>query len=125
LSVPYHSHELVEVVAELARQVAALTVEVRQSKRITDRKSVSPDAAELVRAVHAAMADAAFTALELQARSLEADAPGLCLAALLAGRSPRSVGHMLAKAADKDTGGLVLRRVGEDRAGCVWCVVRV
>jgi hypothetical protein len=51
------------------------------------------------------------------------DSIGLRLATLLMGRTVRSVGRMLASSADKATeDGLVLRRVGADRAGAIWCV---
>ena len=116
---PYHSQELVEVVRELVQQIAALRVEVAQ----LHRGQASVDHAALVEAASDAMGDRVFASAELLARSLRSDAPGMRLAALLAGRSVRAVGKLLAAAADKLTGeGSVLRRIGADRAGAIWCV---
>ena len=110
---------LVETQAELARQVQVLTQEVRR----LHRGKADDFAAELVQAAHAAMAGRVFTAAELLACSLRLDSIGLRLAVLLMGRTVRSVGRMLASSADKATeDGLVLRRVGADRAGAIWCV---
>jgi hypothetical protein len=101
------------------RQVQALTTEVRR----LHRGQADDFTAELVQATHAAMAGRVFTAAELLACSLRLDSIGLRLATLLDGRTVRSVGRMLAGAADKATeDGLVLRRVGADRAGAIWCV---
>ena len=110
---------VLSVQAELVRQVQALTTEVRR----LHRGQADDFTAELVQATHAAMAGRVFTAAELLACSLRLDSIGLRLAVLLDGRTVRSVGRMLAGAADKATeDGLVLRRVGADRAGAIWCV---
>ena len=110
---------MLSVQAELVRQVQALTTEVRR----LHRGQADDFTAELVQATHAAMAGRVFTAAELLACSLRLDAAGVRLAVLLMGRTVRSVGRMLASSADKATeDGLVLRRVGADRAGAIWCV---
>ncbi len=110
---------VLSVQAELVRQVQALTTEVRR----LHRGQADDFTAELVQATHAAMAGRVFSAAELLACSLRLDSIGLRLAVLLDGRTVRSVGRMLAGAADKATeDGLVLRRVGADRAGAIWCV---
>ncbi|MCU0920997.1 MAG: hypothetical protein MUF16_11770 [Burkholderiaceae bacterium] len=110
---------VLSVQAELVRQVQTLTTEVRR----LHRGQADDFTAELVQATHAAMAGRVFTAAELLACSLRLDSIGLRLATLLDGRTVRSVGRMLAGAADKATeDGLVLRRVGADRAGAIWCV---
>ncbi len=110
---------MLSVQAELVRQVQALTTEVRR----LHRGQADDFTAELVQATHAAMAGRVFTAAELLACSLRLDSIGLRLAVLLDGRTVRSVGRMLAGAADKVTDdNLVLRRVGADRAGAIWCV---
>jgi hypothetical protein len=110
---------MLSVQAELVRQVQALTTEVRR----LHRGQADDFTAELVQATHAAMAGRVFTAAELLACSLRLDSIGLRLAVLLMGRTVRSVGRMLASSADKATeDGLVLRRVGADRAGAIWCV---
>ena len=115
---PYHSPELVDVVQELARQIAELQAVVRQL-----RGHASAAQAELVGAAHAALGDRVFSAAELLGRALRADGPGLRLAALLAGRSVRSTGRLLAAAAGKVTlEGLSLRSAGSARAGVVWLI---
>ena len=104
----------------LEREVARLRVEVRQLHgRASDAQ------AELVRAAFEAMGDHAFNSAELLGRALRNDAAGLRLAALLAGRSVRRTGRLLAAVAGKATpGGLILQRIGSDRAGGIWCVSR-
>ena len=110
---------MLSVQAQLVRQVQTLTLEVRR----LHRGQADDLTAELVQATHAAMAGRVFTAAELLACSLRLDAAGVRLAVLLMGRTVRSVGRMLASSADKATeDGLVLRRVGADRAGAIWCV---
>ena len=110
---------MLSVQAELVRQVQALTTEVRR----LHRGQADDFTAELVQATHAAMAGRVFSAAELLACSLRLDSIGLRLAVLLMGRTVRSVGRMLASSADKATeDGIVLRRVGADRAGAIWCV---
>ena len=114
---PY-AFELAQSVFRLEREVAALRVEVRQL-----RKRASDDQTELVRAAHVVFGDRAFTAAELLGRALRVDEPGLRLAALLAGRSVRSVGRLLGASAGKPTSeGLILRSAGSARAGTVWLV---
>ncbi len=115
---PYHPPELANVVQELVRQVQALTVEVRR----LHRGRADDITAELVQAAHDAMAGRIFTAGELLACSLRMDAAGTRLAVLLTGRTVRSTGRLLATSADKDADGLVLRRVGDERCGALWCV---
>ena len=111
---------MLSVQTELVRQVQVLTTEVRR----LHRGQADDFTAELVQATHAAMAGRVFSAAELLACSLlRLDSIGLRLATLLDGRTVRSVGRMLASSADKATeDGLVLRRVGADRAGAIWCV---
>ena len=112
--------ELRAIVAEHGRELALLRVEVRQL-----RGQTSADQAELVATVQAALGDRVFSSAELLGRALRNDGPGLRLAALLAGRSIRSIGRMLFNAVGKETtDGLILRRVGADRAGASWCVTR-
>lgn len=106
--------------AELARQVQALTQEVRR----LHRGKADDFTTELVQAAHAAMAGRVFTTVELMACSLRSDAAGVRLATMLMNRTVRNVGRLLAASADKITDdGLVLRRVGAERAGACWCVV--
>lgn len=113
-----HAFELHTIVAEHGRQIAALRAEVRQL-----RGQASDDQAALVAAAHAALGDRIFSSAELLGRALRPDGPGQRLAALLGGRSVRGVGRLLAGAAGKLTGdGMILRRVGADRAGANWCV---
>lgn len=118
---PYHAPELVDVVAELARQVQTLTLEFRR----LHRGQADDTTTELVQAAHAAMAGRVFTAAELLACSLRVDAAGVRLATLLMNRTVRNVGRLLAAAADKITDDdLVLRKVGAERAGACWCVIQ-
>ena len=115
---PYHSGELVEVVQGLAQQIAGLRADLRQLRGLA-----FGDQAELVAAAHAALGDRIFSSAELLARALRNDGPGLRLASLLAGRSVRGVGRLLAAAAGRVTpGGLVLRSAGSVRAGAIWCI---
>ena len=110
---------MLSVQTELVRQVQVLTTEVRR----LHRGQADDFTAELVQATHAAMAGRVFSAAELLACSLRLDAAGVRLAVLLMGRTVRSVGRMLASSADKATeDNLILRRVGADRAGAIWCV---
>ena len=110
---------VLSVQAELVRQVQTLTLEVRR----LHRGQADDFTAELVQATHAAMAGRVFTAAELLACSLRLDSIGLPQATLLDGRTLRSVGTMLASSPDKATeDNLILRRVGADRAGAIWCV---
>ena len=61
-----------------------------------------------------------FSSAELLGRATRDDA---CLAALLSGRSVRSLGRLLAAAVGKVTReGLVLRSAGSARAGLIWRV---
>jgi hypothetical protein len=115
---PYHPIGLVEVVRELAQQIAELRNEVAQLRR----GPASVSEADLVGAAHAVVGSRAFVSAELLAATLRHDAAGLRLAALLRGRSVRSVGKLLEAVCDKAAGGLVLRAVGRERHGRVWCI---
>ena len=126
---PYHSGELVEVVAQLGRQLGAMQAEIsglradlRQFGLRADADA-DADAETLIEAIRAAMNDVTFLAAGLLARSLRPDAPGARLAALIAWRSVRSLGKTLARAANKRTdSGLVLRQIGATGAGLLWHV---
>ena len=86
-----HAFELHFVVARHEREIAALRAELRQL-----RGRASGDQAELVQAAFEAMGTRVFSSAELLSRALRADGPGLRLASLLAGRSVRSTGRLLA-----------------------------
>lgn len=115
---PYHSIELVEVVQALAQQIAGLRADLRQF----GIRATGGDAT-LIEAAHEAMGDRTFLACDLLAAGLSTDAAGARLAVLLSGKSIRSIGKTLARAANKRTEtGLVLRHVGESGAGLLWHV---
>ena len=109
--------ECVLAMSRLCEEISALRIELRQ----LGLGQAGNDDAELVAAAHAGLSDRAFVAAELLARSLTPDAIGARLAALLAGRSVRSIGKSLARAANRRTdSGMVLRRLGSSNAGVIW-----
>ena len=109
---------LIQSHRELVAQVQALRDELREHGI-----GVASDAqGELVEAAYAAVGSRSFVASELLTAAL--DTPLLPrLAAMLADKSPKSVGKALRAAADKTTSsGLVLRAVGDCAAGKVWSI---
>jgi hypothetical protein len=114
---PYHAVELVDVVAELVREVRAMRAEIAEL-----RQSPATDGQdELLRAVRLAMGGSVFSAAGLLARALAADPQAALLRAHLGGRSVRSVGKLLSAASGVMTAdGLVLRKVGKERDGGTW-----
>lgn len=113
--------------------LVALAAEVRALRRAVEalrtqpplRRGVDVDAlARLLRAVGASWGiNREFATSELTAFAAALDAgPRRELREALHGQSPRSLGLFLRRAADVVADGLVLERVGEDRAGAVWIV---
>lgn len=80
----------------------------------------------LLRAIHARVADRVFVAPELIEYAEISDAEELRSAILAAVGSlnARKLGKLFARVEGEDLGGYRLRRVGTDRAGITWQVVR-
>ena len=114
--------QLIAIRAELRAQTAEIAG-LRADFRQYGICAADDDQTTLIDAAHVAYPARAFGAAEFFALALHEDATGARLRTLFSGMSPRSVGKALSAASNKRTSnGLVLRRVGENSAGAVWCV---
>lgn len=106
----------------------AILAEMRALRADLHRAGVIPPQAanddHLLMAISEAVGDKLFTASELIEHADKADDHlRAALAASLGEKpAPRSLGKLLARLEAKPSGGLVICRVGDERAGIIWTV---
>ena len=112
---------------EVLRSISVALNRVAQALEDRDRPAGNGDAARLLAAIYARAGDRTFVAAELCEHAALPGAEALAAAIIKAVGSlnPRKVGRALRAVEGEPLGGLVVRRIGDDRLGLVWSVQRV